>query len=81
MMRFIAATILVTAMFETPVAAGDAIRLENGKLVVAQTYCGICFDNATACRLACNGSGICIQACDERLQDCREQNCGARRRY
>jgi hypothetical protein len=82
MMRFVAATVLVIVMCATSVAAGDATRLktENGKLIVAQSYCGICFDNATACRLACNGSGTCIQACDDRLQDCRELNCGVRRR-
>ena len=56
-----------------------SLRLRNGKFVVAQTYCGLCADNATACRVKCNGSGTCIQACDDAFRECRDQNC--RRRY
>jgi hypothetical protein len=55
------------------------LRLKNGKFVVAQSYCGMCADNATGCRVKCNGSGACIQACDDSFRDCVDQNC--RRRY
>ncbi len=81
-MRLITATVIAVLMWETSLAAGGAthIKFENGNLVVVQNYCAICVDNATACRLACNGSGTCIQACDDKLKECREQNCGARAR-
>jgi hypothetical protein len=56
-----------------------SIEIRNGKFEVAQSYCAMCADQASACRIACNGSGACIQACDDNLRDCIEQNC--RRRY
>ncbi|SHM85130.1 hypothetical protein [Bradyrhizobium lablabi] len=55
-------------------------KIENGEFIVAQSYCRMCDDSATSCRLACNGSGTCLQACDDKLRDCREQNCSARYR-
>ena len=81
-MRFLIAAITVLSMSGASLADKNAsqFRIDNGKIILAQSYCGICFDNATACRLACNGSGTCIQACDDALRDCREQNCGFRRR-
>ena len=60
--------------------AASQFKVQNGRIIVAQSYCGICFDNATTCRLGCNGAGTCIQACDDRLRECREQNCGSRYR-
>jgi len=67
----------------TSAALADAnasrFRIENGKMVVAQSYCGMCADNRTSCQLGCNGAGACIQACDDQYRDCREQNCGSRR--
>ena len=60
-------------------SATTRFKIENGRIIVAQSYCGMCFDSATACRLGCNGAGTCIQACDDMLRDCREQNCGTRR--
>jgi hypothetical protein len=66
-----------------PALAGDnanRFKIEGGRIILAQSYCGMCFDAATTCRLACNGSGTCIQACDDQLRDCRELNCGLRRR-
>ena len=54
------------------------LNLNNGKLTVSQSYCRICADTARTCRLKCNGSGACIQACDDAFQDCVEQNCGRR---
>lgn len=81
-MRFVIAAFTVLAMSTISLADNNAshFKIDNGRIIVAQSYCGICSDNATACRLACNGSGTCIQACDDALRDCREQNCGLRRR-
>jgi hypothetical protein len=56
-----------------------SIEIKNGKFRVAQSYCGMCADKASACRIKCNGSGTCIQGCDDGLRDCIDQNC--RRRY
>jgi hypothetical protein len=58
----------------------NRFKINSGRIILAQSYCAICSDNATACWVACNGSGTCIQACDDALSDCREQNCGQRRR-
>lgn len=81
-MKFMIAACALLLMSEVGLADNNANRfkMENGRIVVAQSYCAICSDNATACRIACNGSGACIQACDDGLRDCREQNCGLRRR-
>ena len=80
-MRLVIAALTLLSMSGISLADAPATRfkIENGRIVVAQSYCGMCFDNATACRLGCNGAGTCIQACDDMLRDCREQNCGARR--
>jgi hypothetical protein len=56
-----------------------SLKLRNGKFIIAQSYCSMCADNATSCRIKCNGSGACIQACDDAFRDCVDQNC--RRRY
>ena len=56
-----------------------SLKLKNGKFLVAQSYCGMCANNATTCRIKCNGSGTCIQACDDDYRICVDQNC--RRRY
>lgn len=81
-MRVLIAAFTLLSMGGVSLADNNASRfkIDNGRIIVAQSYCGICSDNATACRLACNGSGTCIQACDDALRDCREQNCGLRRR-
>ena len=81
-MRFLIAVVTVLTMNSVSSAENSATRFKitDGHIVIAQSYCGICSDNAMACRLACNGSGVCIQACDDALRDCREQNCGFRRR-
>ena len=56
-----------------------SIEMKNGKFRVAQSYCAMCADKASTCRIGCNGSGLCIQACNDEFRDCIEQNC--RRRY
>lgn len=80
-MKYLVAAFAVLLLNGVALADDNASRfkIENGRIVVAQSYCGICFDNATACRLGCNGSGTCIQSCDNALRDCRDQNCGLRR--
>jgi|GraSoi_2013_60cm_1033757.scaffolds.fasta_scaffold25882_4 hypothetical protein len=81
-MKFPAAAVILLTMCGLSLADDNAsrVRIENGKIIVAQSYCGMCDESATSCRLACNGSGTCLQACDDKLRDCREQNCGARYR-
>ena len=81
-MKFLIAVATILSMSAVSLADNNAtqFKIDKGRVIVAQTYCRICFDNATACRLSCNGSGTCIQACDDALSDCREQNCGYRRR-
>ena len=81
-MKFTIAAVALLWMGGTTLADDNANRfkIKNGRIVVAQSYCGMCFDSATTCRLACNGAGTCIQACDDALRECREQNCGLRRR-
>jgi hypothetical protein len=79
-MKCVMALGMLFLMTSTSLANANAsrFRIENGKIIVAQSYCGMCADNRTSCRLACNGAGACIQACDDQYRDCREQNC---RRY
>jgi len=56
------------------------IQAKSRAIVVAQSYCAMCADSNTSCRLTCNGSGTCIQACDDQLRECRRQNCESRNR-
>lgn len=81
-MKFMIMVFIVLSMSGASLAdnATSRFKIENGRIIVAQSYCRMCLDSATACRLACNGAGTCIQACDDRLRDCREQNCGSRYR-
>lgn len=81
-MKFLIPAFMLVAMSGASLADSNAslFKLENGRIILAQSYCAICSDNASACRLACNGAGACIQACDDRLRECREQNCGVRGR-
>lgn len=81
-MRFAMVVAMLLFVSGTSFADVNASRfkIENGKMIVAQSYCGMCVNSATSCRSACNGAGACIQACDDKLRDCREQNCGSRSR-
>ena len=54
-------------------------RFRNGKIVIAQSYCRMCIAARESCILRCNGSGLCIQRCNDDLEDCLEQNCRNRR--
>jgi hypothetical protein len=76
-MKFISALSMLLFMYGTPVADtnGSRLRNENGKFIVVQSYCGICADKNTSCRLACNGAGTCLQACDDQYKECVRQNC------
>jgi hypothetical protein len=75
-MKFI--TTLAILLFTSGASFADVsathFRIENGKIIVAQSYCGICANDNSACRVACNGAGACIQACDDQYRDCRRQN-------
>ena len=43
--------------------------------MIAQSYCAICGNQRTDCVLRCNGSGVCIQNCDDDYQLCVERAC------
>jgi hypothetical protein len=79
-MKLIATLCLLFFMTGTSFAEDSpaSSKLRNGKTVVAQSYCRACADTASACRLNCNGSGTCIQACDNAFRDCVDQNCPRR---
>jgi hypothetical protein len=79
-MKFIGAAVMMLSICGASLADGNDSRFEikDGRIIVAQSYCALCADSATSCRLGCNGSGTCIQACDDRFRECREQNCGSR---
>jgi hypothetical protein len=81
-MKYFMALGMLVLMMSTSSADENAsrFRTENGKIIVAQTYCGICDDNRSSCQLGCNGAGACIQTCYAKYRDCREQNCGSRGR-
>jgi hypothetical protein len=69
-------------LFTTSTSLADAnasrFRIENGKVVIAQSACGICDNNRTSCVLACNGGGACIQVCGDQYRDCARENCRRR---
>ena len=79
-MRYVAGLGMLLAMTGTSFADGNAsrFRIENGKIVIAQSACQICDNNRTSCVLACNGGGACIQACDDQYRDCARENCRRR---
>ena len=79
-MKLAAALCMLFLMTGTSFAENNAtgLTIRNGRFVVAQSYCGMCADKATACRIKCNGSGTCLQACDDGYRDCVNQNCGRR---
>ena len=72
-------TALAMLLLVTSTSSADAnvnrFRMENGKIIVAQSYCAMCADTARSCRLRCNGSGTCIQACDDQSRECAIENC------
>jgi hypothetical protein len=80
-MKLLSALCILVITTTTSLAQPNAtsIEMKNGKFRVAQSYCAMCADKASACRVGCNGSGACIQGCDDAFRDCIEQNC--RRRY
>jgi hypothetical protein len=81
-MKYYAALAILLVTTSAPLASENAsrLRIENGKIVVAQSYCRMCEDSRTSCQLGCNGAGACIQTCEDRFIDCRELNCGSRGR-
>jgi hypothetical protein len=70
----LAMLLLITSTSSPDENANRFIR-ENGKITVAQSYCAMCADSTTSCRLRCNGSGTCIQACDDQYRECARENC------
>ncbi len=51
------------------------VLMRNGKIIVAQSRCGMCTDQRTECVVRCNGAGACIQGCDDDYQLCTERAC------
>jgi hypothetical protein len=41
----------------------------------AQSYCAMCGNERTSCVIGCNGSGACIQNCDNDYRLCVERAC------
>ncbi|AUC99048.1 MULTISPECIES: hypothetical protein [Bradyrhizobium] len=81
-MRIVGALCLALLMLTgagTAAHSANGIRLENGKLVIAQSYCAMCATDRTTCVTKCNGSGACIQNCDNDYQLCVERACRGRR--
>jgi hypothetical protein len=79
-MKMLSALSIMVLTTSASLANLNATRIEikNGKFRVAQSYCAMCADKASACRVACNGSGSCIQACDDDQRNCIDQNCRRR---
>jgi hypothetical protein len=79
-MKYVVGLGMLLVMTSTSFADANAsrFRIENGKIVIAQSACGICDNNRTSCVLACNGGGACIQACDNQYRDCAWENCRRR---
>jgi hypothetical protein len=78
-MRFATAIGMLLFLGGASLADANATRFQvaNGKMIVAQTYCGICAEGNSTCRLGCNGAGTCIQACFDKYRECLRQNlCG-----
>jgi hypothetical protein len=75
-MKLVTALGILLFMCGTSLADANAtrLRIESGKIIVAQSNCGICADNNSSCRQQCNGAGVCIQACDDQYRDCLRQN-------
>lgn len=80
-MRIVVTLCALLMMSGTSLADTNATRLkiENGRIVVAQSYCAMCSDARTSCTINCNGAGTCIQNCDYDYRTCVEQNCRYRR--
>jgi hypothetical protein len=72
-MGYVAGLGMLLLMTSTSFADANAsrFRIENGKIVIAQSACGICDNNRTSCVLACNGvryqlrEGAAADACRE----------------
>jgi hypothetical protein len=80
-MKLVAAFCAVVLASSASTAEARLIRAaENTNIRVAQSYCGQCNDARISCVAKCNGSGTCIQKCDDDYLNCLEQNfCRARR--
>jgi hypothetical protein len=77
-MKYVAGLGILLLIAGPSFADASRFRIENGKVVIAQSACGICDNNRTSCVLACNGGGACIQACDNQYMDCTRENCRRR---
>jgi hypothetical protein len=81
-MKVIVALCAIGLTCSASFAQANATRLRNGNggIVIAQSYCGQCSDARTSCVARCNGSGACIQRCDDEYDSCLDRNfCRARR--
>ena len=58
-MRFVIAAFTLLSMSGMSWADNGATRfkIENGRIIVAQSHCAMCFNTATACCLGCTARG------------------------
>jgi hypothetical protein len=70
-MRVILVLLAIAFALSGPVASGARF----GKIRTAQSYCAICGNDRVACITRCNGSGTCIQNCDDDYRLCIERAC------
>ncbi len=71
--------LLITSEASLADANATRFRVENGRIVVAQSYCRMCADQRSDCVIRCNGAGACIQNCNDDFRLCTEVNCQYRR--
>ena len=68
-MKFLIAVATILSMSAVSLADNNAtqFKIDNGQIIVAQTYCRIFSTTLRLVACSCNGSGTCIQACDDAL--------------
>jgi hypothetical protein len=80
MRAFVLCVLLLTAGEAWAATNATQLKFVNGKIVVAQSRCQMCDDQRTDCVVRCNGSGACIQSCNDDYQLCTERACQDRPR-
>jgi hypothetical protein len=70
---------IIGIVFMLSEAVGAEQVASNSRIIrgttIAQSYCAICGNDRTDCVLRCNGSGACIQNCDNDYRICVERAC------
>ena len=50
-------------------------QIRKGRMMIAQSFCEMCRNERTYCVIKCNGSGTCIQNCEDDYRLCVERAC------